>query len=57
MKAYSFTIENDVIVVIENEHKEVVATGKEVEWTFTSFEQALQWAKQRGYNGGIFTFT
>lgn len=57
MKAFSFLLNKEAVVIIENEHKEIETYGKEVNWNFTSFEQALRWAKKEVYNGGIFTTT
>lgn len=51
MKAKTLLTKDNVIVVVENEHKEVFVLIKEVIMDFASFDIALHWANKEVLNG------
>lgn len=51
MKAKTFKIKNEVIVVLEDNNKLVEVRGKDIIKSFTSFNAALKWAEKEEING------
>ena len=47
MKAISLIINNKVLVIVENEHKEVYING--VKLDFASYKEAIAWVKNGIY--------
>lgn len=54
MKAKTFLSNNGVIVVFENEHKEVFVIVREAMMDFASFDIALHWANKEVFNGSSY---
>jgi hypothetical protein len=51
MKAKTIKIYGEVLVILEDNNKNVEVIGKNSMKPFTSFESALRWAKKEEFNG------